>query len=52
MHTSGPHRNCWELKPEFKTDAVAAAALGEGGGTSGGGAAAGEGGAAEGEDAK
>lgn len=19
MHTSGPHRNCWELKPEFKT---------------------------------
>lgn len=30
MHTSGPHRNHWELKPEFKT-------VGEAGGAAGGG---------------
>lgn len=48
MHTSGPHRNCWELKPEFKTDG--AAGDGGDGGGGGGGGAAGEGGAAD-EDA-
>lgn len=28
MHTSGQHRNCWELKPEFKTAAEAGAGAG------------------------
>eukprot|EP00904_Undaria_pinnatifida_P006739 jgi/Undpi1/3195/HiC_scaffold_15.g06569.m1 len=28
MHTSGQHRNCWELKPEFKTTAEAGGGAG------------------------
>ena len=28
MHTSGQHRNCWELKPEFKTAAEAGGGAG------------------------
>lgn len=31
MHTSGPHRNCWELKPEFKTSGEAPGGGAEGG---------------------